>query len=296
MRGMERNVKLVVAYDGTEYHGWQRQPELRTIQGLIEQAVRRVVRHQVVVIGAGRTDAGVHAAGQVANFVTTCQLPPHSLLKAIGSRLPKDITLVSATDVPMGFHATRAAIGKLYRYRIYNAPGRPVEQLRQRYTYHFWQPLDVDRMRAASRHFVGEHDFAALATRGSERETTIRTVYACNVYRRYDEVVIDVQGRGFLYNQVRNMVGTLVEVGRGHWDPDCIPEILASRDRRRAGPTAPARGLCLQWVRYDLTRLPETGEWWRQELPPEEAEAETDEQPCGASDDSSCASSTSSPD
>lgn len=290
----QRNVKLLIAYDGTDFHGWQRQPELRTVQGMIEQGVRRVCRHQVNVIGAGRTDAGVHAAGQTANFATTSDIPAMNLLRAIGGRLPKDITLIHAMDVPMMFHATRAAKGKLYRYSIHNATGRPAERLRQRYVYHFWQPLDIDRMREAAAAFVGEHDFAAMATRGDERENTVRSVTACQVYRHYDEIRVDVEGRGFLYNQVRNMVGTLVEVGRGHWPPECIGEILASKDRRRAGPTAPARGLSMQWVRYELNDLPNIGEWWTRELPPPESEDTGPESESPV--DRSCESSTSLPD
>ncbi len=252
---MERNIRLLLAYDGSEFHGWQRQPGLRTVQGALEQAVRRVVRHQVMVIGAGRTDAGVHAAGQVANFSTTCPIACRNLFRAIGGRLPKDVTLFDLRDVPRAFHATRAAVSKLYRYRIYNAPGRPVQRFRQRYSYHFWQPLDTDRMRRAAHAFVGEKDFAAMASRGDERESTTRTVFRCEVYRRFEEVQIDVEGRGFLYNQVRNMVGTLMEVGRGHWPTERVGEILEARDRRKAGPTAPARGLCLQWVRYPAEAL-----------------------------------------
>jgi len=247
---MERNIRLLLAYDGGDFHGWQRQPGLRTVQGVLEQAVRRVVRHQVMITGAGRTDAGVHAAGQVANFLTDSQIACANLFRAIGGRLPKDVTLFDVREVPRTFHATRSAIGKLYRYTIYNAPGRPVQRFRQRYCYHFWQPLDVERMRQAAEAFVGEKDFAAMASKGDERENTVRTVFRCQVYRRFEEICIDVEGRGFLYNQVRNMVGTLIEVGRGHWPVTCIAEILASRDRRNAGPTAPARGLCLQWVRY----------------------------------------------
>jgi tRNA pseudouridine38-40 synthase len=293
---MERNVKLLVAYDGTDFHGWQRQPGLRTVQGMIEQATRRVCQHQVNVVGAGRTDAGVHAAGQTANFVTTSDIPALNLMRAIGGRLPKDITLIHATDVPMMFHSTRAAQGKLYRYRIHNATGRPAEKLCQRYVYHFWQPLDLDRMREAARAFIGEQDFAAMASRGDERGNTIRTVTACQVYRHYDEIRIDVEGRGFLYNQVRNMVGTLVEIGRGHWPMDCIGEILASRDRKRAGPTAPARGLSLQWVRYELGDLPDIGEWWTRELPPPETQEDAGSPEVQIDPTLTCESSTSSPD
>ncbi len=256
---MPRNIKLVVAYDGTEFHGWQSQPELRTVQGVLEQAARRVTRHQVDLIGSGRTDAGVHAAGQVANFVTECPIPEEKLLGALGARLPKDVTLVAVGDVALEFHATRSATSKLYRYRVYNAPGRPVRQQRQNYCYHFWHPLDIDAMRAAAESLIGTHDFASFAGTGSERETTIRTVMRCAIQRRYDEVLFDLEGGGFLYNQVRNMVGTLIEVGRGRWPPQQVAEILVRRDRSAAGPTAPARGLCLQWVRYPARLLRPTG-------------------------------------
>lgn len=257
---MERNIKLVIAYDGTDFHGWQNQPGQRTVQGLIEQAARRVVRHQVELIGSGRTDAGVHAAGQVANFVTSANIPVQNMPRAIGSRLSKDITLIRADEVPMAFHAIRSSRGKLYRYRIHNASGRPVERHLQRYTYHFWQSLDVEAMRQASRFMVGRLDFSAMASKGSPRENNLRTVHDIQIYRRYNEVRFDVIGRGFLYNQVRNMVGTLVEVGRGHWPADRVGEIMASCDRSQAGPTLPARGLCLQWVRYILPGIEDADE------------------------------------
>lgn len=250
---MVRNIKLVIAYDGTDFHGWQRQPNTRTVQGHIEQASRRVLRHQVDVIGSGRTDAGVHAAGQVANFMTTSSIPTDGIRPAIGSHLPKDVTLIHAAEVSPSFNATRSSRGKLYRYRVHNASGRPVERHAQRYTYHFWQRIEIEPMRQAARHMTGQLDFAAMASKGSPRESTIRTVQAIRIERRYDEIRFDVFGRGFLYNQVRNMVGTLIEVGRGYWRPERVAEIMAGRDRGLAGPTAPARGLCLQWVRYPTT-------------------------------------------
>ncbi len=252
---MERNIKLVIAYDGTNYHGWQRQPNTITVQGVIEQAARRVLRHQVEVIGSGRTDAGVHAAGQVANFLTSHNIPIKNVVRAIGSHLPKDMTLVHAADVPLTFNATKSARSKLYRYRVYNAPGRPAESHLQRYTYHFWQELAIEPMRQAARHMIGQRDFAAMASKGSPRESTVRTVLDIRVYRRFEEIRFDVLGRGFLYNQVRNMVGTLIEVGRGHWAPERVGEIMAGQDRAQAGPTAPARGLCLQWVCYPPEHL-----------------------------------------
>jgi len=255
---MLRNVRLLVAYDGTDFHGWQAQPDMRTVQETLEQAARRVVRHQVTINGAGRTDAGVHASGQVANFETTCDIPCSNLQKAIGSRLPKDMSLYEVREVPLSFRASSDAMSKLYRYTIYNSSSRPVERQRQRYAYHFWHPLDLPRMRAAAELLVGEHDFAAFATKGSQRETSVRTILRCEVGVHFQEIRIDVEGTGFLYNQVRNMVGTLLEIGRGHWEPECVTDILGSRDRANAGPTAPARGLCLQWVRYNLAKLGET--------------------------------------
>jgi tRNA pseudouridine38-40 synthase len=247
---MERTILMRVAYDGTDFHGWQHQPEMRTVQNVLEQALRRVVRHQVYVVGCGRTDAGVHAAGHADQFVTTCELDTDRMRRAIGSRLPKDLTILALREVHPGFHARRSAISKLYRYRVYNAPGRPVEHKARRFTYHFWHPLDVDRMHAAAQHFVGERDFTAMAAAGTVRESMVRRVMRCDVERHLDEIRIDVEGTGFLYKQVRNMVGTLTNVGRGQWEPQRVAEVLESRDRTAAGPTAPARGLCMQWVRY----------------------------------------------
>lgn len=247
---MPRNVAMLVAFDGTKFHGWQSQPELRTVQGLIEQSLRRVCRHQIDLIGSGRTDAGVHAAGYVSNFHTSYELAPEKLRHAIGARLPKDISIVSVFDVHPEFNATRSAISKLYRYRIYNVRHRPVERLVQRHTYHYWEPIDVEPMREAARRMVGTLDFSALTPTNTKRETMVRTVLRCDIERHYDEVRIDVEGTGFLWRQVRNMVGTLLDVGRARWPPEHIDEIIASKDRSKAGPTAPARGLCLQWVRY----------------------------------------------
>ena len=255
---MLRNVRLLIAYDGTEFHGWQKQPGYRTVQDTIEQAIRRVVHHQINLVGSGRTDAGVHARGQVANFETTCEIPCGNLRKAIGSRLPKDVSILRADEVPIGFRACSDPVSKLYRYTIHNTEGRPVGEHIHRFCYHYWHPLDEGRMREAAALLVGTHDFVAFASKGSPRETTVRTVLRLEIFRRFDQLLVDVEGTGFLYNQVRNMVGTLIEIGRGHWDPACAGVILASRDRSQAGPTAPARGLSLQWVRYDLTRPPES--------------------------------------
>jgi len=247
---MARNIRLVVAYDGTDFHGWQTQPGLRTVQDLLEQALRRVVRHQIDLIGSGRTDSGVHAAGHVSNFRTECDLPVEKLRHAIGHRLAKDISIIDVRDVHADFHATKTAISKLYRYRVFNAHRRPVENLVQRYVYHFWEAIDLHAMRSAASHFVGTKDFSSMTPTGAVRESMVRTVLRCDVERHDDEVRIDVEGTGFLWKQVRNMVGTLLEVGRGRWPPERVAEIIERRDRTAAGPTAPPRGLCLQWVRY----------------------------------------------
>ncbi len=253
---MMRNLMLTLAYDGTDFHGWQYQPEMRTVQECLEKSLRRTVRHRVALIGCSRTDAGVHAAGYVANLYTTSPAPDAAIFKSAGSRLPKDMSLIHLEAVPLTFHATLSAISKLYRYRIWNAAGRPCEQFLQRYVYHFWQPLDLERMRAAAEHWLGRHDFTSFASAGNVRESNVRTIHRIEIYCVGQEVRLDIEGDGFLYKQVRNMVGTLCEIGRGQWEVGRAKEILEARDRTKAGPTAPARGLCLQWVRYDLTSLP----------------------------------------
>jgi tRNA pseudouridine38-40 synthase len=251
-----RNLKLVLAYDGAAFHGWQAQPGQRTVQEETLQTIIRIVRHPVALIGASRTDAGVHAVGQSANFRTECSIPLEGLRRAISHHLPSDVALVSMRAVPMDFHSTIWARGKLYRYRLHASEQRPVVSHALHHAWHVWHPLDPERMQAAGALMAGTHDFAGFASAGSPRLTTVRTVRRVNVLARLSELRIDVEGDGFLYNQVRNMVGTLVEIGRGHWPVERVSEILAACDRSRAGPTAPPHGLCLQWVRYDALTSP----------------------------------------
>ena len=250
-----RNIKLVIAYNGAAYHGWQRQAEhLPTVQQQVEQAAVQVVAHPVVVFGAGRTDAGVHAEGQVANFYSSnFAIPLRGLRRAMNSKLPRDIAIRSAAEVPDEFHASRSAVGKTYRYRIWVSPRRPVHL--HKLIYHYWRPLDVGAMRAAAARLIGAHEFAGLATSGDERDETVRTIFRCEVSPVDEEVHVTVQGDGFLYNMVRNIVGTLIEIGRGRWGPERIDEILTAGDRSLAGPTAPAGGLTMLCVHYDPGEL-----------------------------------------
>jgi len=250
-----RNIKLVIAYNGAAYHGWQRQADgLETVQGHVEFAAARVLGEPVAVHGAGRTDAGVHAAGQAASLYTAnSAVPLEGLRRAMNSRLPGDIVVRSAEDVPDTFHASRSAVGKTYLYRLCIAPTRPVHLFRQ--VYHFWRPLDTDRLRAAAVRVLGTHDFRGFASSAEVRENTVRTVTRCEVSETGDEIHVAVQGDGFLYHMVRNLVGTLIEIGRGRWEPHRVDAVFTSRDRRDAGPTAPPDGLYLLCVHYDPADL-----------------------------------------
>lgn len=245
-----RNVKLVLAYDGSNYHGWQRQAAgVDTIQQRIEEAAARVLSHPVTAFGAGRTDAGVHAEGQVAHFHTAnLAIPLENLRKAMNSKLPADIAILSAAEAPPTFHASRWASGKTYRYRIHVGPTKPVMHARQ--VCLVWRPLDVERMRDAARRLLGEHDFRGFASSAEVREDTVRRVWRCDVAEIGPEIHVTVEGNGFLYNMVRNIAGTLMEIGRGLWPPQRVDRVLATCNRADAGPTAVPQGLCLVAVHY----------------------------------------------
>ncbi len=288
--------KLVVAYRGTRYHGWQAQPAqdnyrrevppgegIPTVQSSLVKALMTVLGHPVRVTGSSRTDAGVHAKGQVAHFDTTrVQVPAPRLRRAVNHRLPFDILIRSIEPVPDTFDARRSTTRKRYQFAIWHAPDRPV--FFSDLCWHRWQELDVDAMRAAAAHLVGQHDFASFVRPGHGKESTVRTVFGCDVSYRPPRLVIGIEGSGFLWNMVRIIVGTLAEVGQGHVAPDDIPRILEARDRKAAGPTAPPHGLYLQWIhaptdalaaveggaprRHEGTKdIPETGEIPRGEIP-----------------------------
>jgi tRNA pseudouridine38-40 synthase len=253
-----RNIKMVIAYNGAAYHGWQRQADgIDTVQERIEKAAVHVVRHPLAVHGAGRTDAGVHATGQVANFYSpNWSIPLAGMRRAINARLPADIAVRSACQVLEDFHASRSAVGKTYRYRIYTAPIRPVELASQ--VLHYWRRLDVELMQAAARRLVGTHDFAGFATSADQRDNTVRTIFRCEVARLDAEIRITVRGDGFLYTLVRNIVGTLMDIGRGRWGPRQIDTILDTCDRRLGGPCVLPDGLTLVCVHYRPEDLQES--------------------------------------
>ncbi len=245
-----RNLKLVIAYNGAAYHGWQRQANgVDTVQLRVESAAVRVLEHPLHVHGASRTDAGVHAVGQVANIRTTnLAIPLTGMRKAINSRLPDNIVIRSISEAAADFNSSRSATGKTYRYRIHVGPGRPVHLAGQ--VYHYWRQLDIDAMRDAAGRLVGKHDFAGFARSGDKRDNTVRTIFRCDLAEMDDEIHVAVQGDGFLYNMVRNIVGTLVEIGRSRWPADRIDKILQTRNRGDAGRTAPPDGLTLMCVHY----------------------------------------------
>jgi len=242
-----RNIKLTIEYDGSAYHGWQRQANALTVQQVLEDAIAELVDHPVTLYGSGRTDAGVHALGQVANFRTTSSIPTDRFPHAINGSVPRDIAVVAADDVPDAFHARYSATGKTYRYTIVNRPIRPA--VGAAFVHWVRAPLDADRMAEAAAHFVGEHDFAAFETE-SKGTPTVRTVTCADIQRDGDRITYTVSANGFLYNMVRAMVGTLIEIGLGRRDVDSTAALLESGDRAEAGPTAPPEGLCLMEVEY----------------------------------------------
>ncbi len=249
-----RHIRLVVEYDGTELHGWQRQANGPTVQQHLEEALARLLTHEVAVTGASRTDAGVHARAQIASFRTERPIPLHGIRRGLNSMLPDAIAIREASEVDDAFHPRFSASGKHYRYTILTRADRS-PLLRHR-AWHHPDPLDLEAMRQAARALIGDHDFAAFRAAGCAAKTTLRRVEALDLTADPgDLVVVDVRGNAFLRNMVRIIVGTLVEVGTGRFTPAQVAEILTSRDRTRAGITAPAHGLELVEVRYDRARV-----------------------------------------
>jgi len=269
-----RNVKLTITYDGTRYHGWQIQPGKRTIQGELVNAVSELLGWKTNVTGTSRTDAGVSALGQVGLIQIDSPIPTKNLAKAITDRLPVDIAVTEAVETPMGFNVIGDAKKKLYRYTIFRGRARPV-LFHQ--CWHLPDKLDIALMNQAAQLLVGKQDFKSFAAADDKRTDSIRTIFRCEVYPAShpdagkntrdesrseaessfsgrvtsdDWLFVDVEGDRFLYNMVRNIVGTLVEVGVGRMKPEKMPEIIEARSRRAAGPIAPPEGLCLMWIKY----------------------------------------------
>jgi tRNA pseudouridine38-40 synthase len=269
-----RTIKLTLAYDGTAYAGWQFQAGQTSVQEVLEAAIEKATGQKTRVIGSGRTDAGVHALGQVAAFRTESRLPAEVLRRALNAHLPQDVAVLEAADADQGFHPIRDARRKRYRYTICDGPVRDV--FRRGTAWHCRVQLDAEAMHRAGQALVGIHDFQSFETQGSNRCSTVRTVFDLQVRRagfgKRDRhlagtiqgmvaepvpfsaghvITIEIEADGFLYNMVRCIVGTLVQVGRGSRGEPWVAEVLAACDRRAAGPTAPAKGLCLLWVEHE---------------------------------------------
>ena len=244
-----RNIKLLIEYDGTDYLGWQVQAEGQTVQGMIEEKLARITGETVHLIGSGRTDSGVHAFGQVANFKTKSKLNTLSIQKALNSLLPPGIVIQTVEEVEEGFNARRHAKTKIYEYRILNRDLRSA--FHHGYAWHIPQKLNLREMRKATRMVIGEHDFSCFRSVGSPTRTAIRRVVRTGWRRGQDGFIrFEIEANGFLKQMVRALVGTLVEVGKGKIDAGKFREILDSKDRKKAGPTAPAHGLFLKEVKY----------------------------------------------
>ncbi|MDO4262293.1 MAG: tRNA pseudouridine(38-40) synthase TruA [Eubacteriales bacterium] len=243
-----KRIKLVVAYDGTNYRGWQIQKNGETIESALNRAIGELTGEEVHVQGSSRTDSGVHAMGNVAVFDTESRMAAEKFSYALNQRLPEDIRIQHSCEVSADFHPRYQKTIKTYEYRILNREfPLPVHRF---HTYFTYRPLDVERMRRAAGYLVGEHDFQSFCAAGAQVKTTVRTIYELTVAQERDLIVIRVTGSGFLYNMVRIIAGTLMKIGGGEWEPSYMEDILAARDRRAAGPTAPAKGLTLMEIRF----------------------------------------------
>ena len=243
-----RNVKLTIEYDGTNYCGWQKQNNEKTIQEEIEKAIYKAVGEVVEVIGSSRTDAGVHARGMVANFKTNATIPFDKFKYAINDKLPDDIAIIESEEVSEDFHARYDSKGKTYCYSIINRQQKPA--IGRNYVYHFKWDLDIEKMREACKHFIGKHDFKAFRSLGSSVKTTERTIKELYIESEGEKINIFITADGFLYNMVRIIVGTLLKVGRGKIPVEDIEKIILLGDRKKAGPCVPAQGLILEKVYY----------------------------------------------
>ena len=245
-----KRIKLTIAYDGTNYCGWQIQPNGITIEEVINKALKKLTGEDIQVIGASRTDSGVHAMGNVAVFDTETTIPAEKLAMALNQRLPEDIIIVKSEEVAPDFHPRYCDCSKTYEYHIINTRiPIPTKRLTN---YFVSYDLNIDNMRKAASYLVGEHDFVSFCNVRTDVENTVRTITALDILTTGDEITIRITGNGFLYNMVRIIVGTLIRVGRGFYEPEKVQEILEAKDRKAAGVTAPAHGLMLMEIKYEI--------------------------------------------
>lgn len=245
-----KRVKLTIAYDGTNYCGWQVQPNGITVEEVLNKALKKLTGEEILVIGASRTDSGVHALGNVAVFDTETTIPPEKIAMALNQRLPEDIVIVKSEEVPLDFHPRYCDCSKTYEYHIVNT--RIPVPTKRLTNYFVSYELDIDKMRQGASYLVGEHDFVSFCNVRTDVENTVRTITALDILEHGEEITIRITGNGFLYNMVRIIVGTLVRVGRGFYEPEKVKEILEAKDRKAAGVTAPAHGLFLVEIKYDV--------------------------------------------
>jgi len=243
-----RNIRLTISYDGTDYAGWQFQKNAGTIQEAIQRALKKITGEKTNLIASGRTDAGVHAEAQIANFRTHSGIPLGKLQMALNSALPKDIVITAAAEAPARFNAQHDARSKLYRYTIYN--GDFIDPFMRRYAARVFYKLNINSMKKAARLLEGRHDFRSFQTIDGEEKDSVRRIYRVKVEKTANIVYIYMKADGFLYNMARNIAGILVEAGRGKIRPSDVRQILSKKDRRHCGPTMPAKGLCLIKVSY----------------------------------------------
>ncbi len=243
-----RNIRLVIEYDGTNYAGWQIQKNAKSIQATLEAALKRILNEKAKLISCGRTDSGVHAKGHVANFKTNSKIPLVNIERGLNSVLPKDIVIKEAKEVPSDFNSRFDAKSKVYRYTILNRP-HPAALCRY-YFYHIPYKLNLKKMRREAKVLLGRHDFKSFQAADKKERSSVRTIKKLTVKKKGDFIEIEMGADGFLYNMARNIVGTLIEIGRGRFKPGSMKKILKAKDRNLAGRTAPAKGLCLVEVKY----------------------------------------------
>lgn len=238
-----KNVKLVIEYDGTKYSGWQKQKNSKSIQGTIENTLSEVLKEDIEVIGCSRTDTGVHAKAYVLNFYSITKIPLDKIKYALNNKLPNDIVVLDSMEAPEDFHARYSSKGKVYVYTILNRDMPPA--IERNYVYHYPYELNIKLMKEACKYFLGTHDFSAFKNKGSSVKTSIRTITKLEINNEKDKIKIYISADGFLYNMVRIISGTLILVGEEKLKPEDIDQIIKSKDRNKAGKTAPPQGLCL---------------------------------------------------